>query len=99
MGERLQVEYDNGPGHAATDETAAQFPRNGDTMNALAGNLAQNCAAVEIEHYHFTVVRNIQPPAFAIGRQIIPAIISWYRDFFNETIFARSPRCSREHDE
>src|SRR5579883_1531140 len=76
----LQVENQNGPRIAATDEAPAKLSRDRDTMNALAGNLTDDRVCVKINHDHLSIMGHIQSSAFRIGRQVIPAVIPWYRE-------------------
>src|SRR5712692_9262715 len=74
--ESLEIEHGDRARVSGADEPVSKFPVDGNAVHALlAGNFPHDGARIEIEHNHFGTMRNIQPAAFGVGRNVVPSRI------------------------
>src|ERR1035441_421405 len=70
--EGLQVEDDDRTRIAATDKAAPEIFGDGDAVNTGARDLADHRIRIEIEHYHFPVMGDVEAPGLTVSSEVIP---------------------------
>ena len=84
---------------AGADETTAEIPCDRNSVHVRARNPAENRGGVEIQHDDFPVVGNVQPAAFCIRCQVIPAVIAGDGNRLDQMIWICGAQNAGERDQ
>src|SRR5579871_3287981 len=85
--QRFQIEYYYGVGFPGGDESAAEFRRDGDAVDAgSSGNRSDRLERIGIQHFDLRCVRDVDASCVRVDKHVVPASRAREANFLDDVI-------------